>query len=156
MDSPNSEDLRGLLKRFHEQISEIDRFATAVLKAHFLVEEQIDSLLEVVAKNPKHLEGRPSFDRKVKWIRAFGPLGDNEHWQLILALNTLRNKVAHKFDGPEREAAIANLRNEFRQVMEPDPKDKELRDYNLLLVASMFSVAFLVRLRSLVTNKELI
>jgi hypothetical protein len=151
----SKEGIAKLLEDFHKQISEIDRLATAVLKAHFLVEEQIDSVLEVVAKNPEHLglERNPRFTQKVNWIRSFGPLGDNDYWRLILAINNLRNKVAHKFDGPERKQAITNLRNEYRRILEPDPNDAELRDYNLILVVSMFSIAFLVKLRSL--TKEL-
>jgi hypothetical protein len=123
--------------------------ATAVLKSHFLVEEQLDAVLEAVAKNPKHLELKrnPKFEQKVKWVRAFGPLGHDHHWQVILGLNALRNKVAHKFDGPERKTAISNLRNDFRRVLDPGQNDKGLLDYNLVLAASMLSIAFLVKLR---------
>jgi len=144
----DSEKVRDLLERFHKQISEIDRFATAVLKAHFLIEEQVDLVLETLAKNPKHLGQNPRFDQKLRWIRAFGPLGDNEYWDLIRALNTLRNKVAHRFEGKERREAIANLRKEFRRVLEPGQTDNELIPYKLVLIVSMFSIAFLVNLRN--------
>jgi hypothetical protein len=48
--------------------------------SHLEVEEQLDLTLAAIAKAPKHLdlERNPSFTQKVKWIRAFGPMGDDQ------------------------------------------------------------------------------
>jgi hypothetical protein len=78
-------------------------------------------------------------------------MGDAEDWQLILAINNLRNKVAHKFDGPERTAALRNLRNEFHRSWKANGaiiNDAEWPDYNMVLVSSMNAIAFLVHLRT--------
>ena len=148
----NVEDLAQFVEQCKERLSAIDQFATAVLKSHFLIEEQIDAVLEATAKNPKHLEleRNPRFIQKVKWIRAFAPLGDDKQWQLILAINTLRNKVAHKFDGAERKNAMVNLRQEFFQQARDDRhflNEQEWRDYNVVLSVCMQSIMFLTRIR---------
>jgi hypothetical protein len=148
----SAEDVSQLVHRLHQKLSAIDQLAVAVLKSHFLVEEQIDAVLEATAKNPKHLEleKNPRFVQKVKWLRAFAPLGDDERWQLILAINTLRNKVAHKFDGPERKNALMNLRQELGQrirVHDHAFDEQILQDYDVVLSASMWSINFLARIQ---------
>ena len=151
------EALKEFMERFHKRIFEIDRFATTVLKAHFLVEEELDSVLDSIASKPKKMasERNPTFDQKLKWIRKFHPLlRDSEYWRLIAAFNTLRNKVAHKFDGPERKRAIENLRKEYREVVNPDPKNKEFSPEILVLAIGAFSVTFLGRFRELIVNME--
>jgi hypothetical protein len=86
------------------------------------------------------------FARKIKWLRAFGPLGDDDRWGLIEALNTLRNKVAHKFEGPERDQALRNLRIQVNRCM-PDidfVSENNVKDYHLVVVACMYSLALLL------------
>ena len=94
--------------------------ATAVLNTHFLLEAKINELLESVAKSPKflQLESNIPFAQRVKWLRAFAPFGEDKSWELVLAINRLRNKVAHKFDGRERKKALQDLRNEFAPTLE--------------------------------------
>ena len=52
-----------------------------ILQAHLIVEQDIEVTLEVLAKSTKYLElnRNPAFTQKVKWIRAFAPLGDDPH-----------------------------------------------------------------------------
>ncbi len=100
----------------------------------------------------KHLEHRSAkFAQKVKWIRAFAPQGDDQSWELILAINTLRNKVAHKLDGPERAEALQKLSNELDRSFKADgsvASNPNLDDYKIVLISSMNSIAFLVHLRT--------
>jgi hypothetical protein len=144
------EQINEFLNRFHERISAIDQLATAVLKSHLEVEEQLDLTLAVVAKNPKHLERRPSFFQKVRWIRAFRPMGDDKRWQLVLALNDLRNKVAHKTDGPDRKGAMQKLRKELADsglVTSRIGKEQQAKDYNVVLLSAIYSNALIVQVR---------
>src|SRR5271166_447862 len=100
-------ELERYVKEFNERISAIDPLASTILKCHFLIEEQLNGVLEAVAKAPKYLDlDRSMFAQKVKWARVFAPLGDNILWSLILAINTLRNNVAHTPEGPGRKNAI--------------------------------------------------
>jgi hypothetical protein len=62
-------------------------------------------------------------------------LGEDARWELILALNSLRNKVAHKFDGPERKKALQKLRKELtRHVLIKQLNEQEWPDYNVVQV----------------------
>jgi hypothetical protein len=106
-------------KKLNQKISQIDPFVNRVLQAHFFIEELIDSILKALAKNPDHLELHryPAFSQKVKWIRAFGPSGNAKEWELISALTSVRNKVAHKFKDPNLDRALKDLRIAFEKFM---------------------------------------
>ena len=88
----------------------------------------------------------------MNWLRAFAPSRDaqEKYYALIEAINNLRNKVAHKFEGPERDKALRNLRVRLNPFLSDDEcvSDKnDWRDYNVVATASMLSIAFLVGLR---------
>ena len=143
------------LEEFDKRISEIDQFATMVLKAHFLIEEQLDATLEAAAKGPKYLDlERATFAQKVKWVRAFAPEGDNFIWPVIVAINTVRNKVAHHPDGSERKNAMENLwrawERTFAQASGRKPDRQDWYDEHLILVASMDSIGLLKQIQKLV------
>jgi hypothetical protein len=144
------EQITEFLDRFSDRISKIDDLATAVLKSHFEVEEQLNETLALLAKSPKHLEGKPSFFQKLRWVRAFGPMGDDKRWQLVLAFNELRNKIAHKPDGPERKKAMQKLRKELADsalVPLPIADEQRIRDYNVVVLSAIFSIALIVQVR---------
>jgi len=149
----SEEEVAKFLAGFSRRISEIDRLATAVLKAHFLVEEFLDRALAAAAKSPKHLEleRNPRFAQKMKWLRAFAPLGDDSRWELVSALNNLRNKVAHKVDGPERKEALQKLRKELAPHVKKELSvlnEQRWPDYNIVLAAAMESNLFLTQVRT--------
>jgi len=85
-------------------------------------------------------------------IRAFAPKGDDQRWDLILALNTVRNKVAHNFDGSERAEALQKLRNELARPFKAVGHVAGLDDYQTVLISSMGSIAFLVHLKTELTS----
>jgi hypothetical protein len=66
------ENLQKFVFDFYERVSSIDPLATAVLKTHFLVEEEIDAVL---AKSPNLKLGSRGFAQKVKGIRQVAPVG---------------------------------------------------------------------------------
>ena len=71
--------------------------------------------------------------------------GDDQRWDLILALNIARNKVAHNFDGPQRAEALQKLRNELAgSFNDAAAHVAGLDDYKTVLISSMDSIAFLV------------
>jgi hypothetical protein len=139
------EEVKGLIESFNKHIGEFDALATTVLKAHFLVEKRLVQLLQSLARCPDYLElGRTTgFDRKVKLLRAFAPLGNDGRWQIVAALNTVRNNVAHKADGPERKQALQKLRETWKPFLRgnPDASD-EWADYNILVAATLECFAF--------------
>ena len=141
-------EIRQFISDFHNRIRKTDPFVTQVLQAHFEVEGLIDRVLKAIAKSPEHLELKRnrSFAQRVRWIRAFGPMGDDKRWQLLLALTNLRNNIAHKPDGPERKGALRKLREKLARSRLADNSildEQEWRDYNLVFTASMESSLFL-------------
>jgi hypothetical protein len=66
MDEKLEKQIEQLVADIDKRISEIDSLATAVLKSHFLLEEQIDAVLEAVAKSPQYLDLRrnPTFAQR--------------------------------------------------------------------------------------------
>jgi hypothetical protein len=104
-------DILKLILESYIQVSKIDPLATVALRSHFLVEEEIDAVLAPVAKSPENLKlGRdPTFAKKVHCLRKISPLPDDKLWQPILKINALRNKVAHRFEGAERNKALQDL-----------------------------------------------
>lgn len=89
----------------------------------------------------------PKFIQKVRWIRAFAPLGDDARWDIILALNTLRNKVAHKFDLTKRQEALTKLRAQFSQSTLFVHYEQEWKDYNVIFGACVEALVFLLQVR---------
>jgi hypothetical protein len=137
------EEAIGIINEFDRIMSTIDPLANAVLKGHFEIEEQLDFVLEKLATNPRFLElSGARFARKIKLLRAFGPLGGDDRWDLIESLNTLRNKVAHRFEGPVRENALRNLRIQVNRFL--PGIDFVSKDYELVVVACMQSLALLL------------
>jgi hypothetical protein len=138
------ENLQKFVFDFYGRVSPIDPLATAVLNTHFLVEEEIDA---VFAKIPNLKSKRNAvFAQKVKGIRKIAPLGNDKLWQTILAINSLRNKVAHRFDGPERNKALQNLREEFHQSITlyvPNFIDPKWPDLAVVIGAAVLSTIFL-------------
>jgi len=137
--------LKRLIREVHEQISKIDPFVTQVLQAHFLVEKLIDAILDALAKSPEHLRRNSSFGSKVRLIRAFAPSGNDEHWDLIAAMTSVRNEVAHKFYGPKRDEAMSKLRKVLEDLASNDNDSAEIvgADYDVLLVCTAELQSFL-------------
>jgi hypothetical protein len=138
-------DTEAVLKRFVEefskQISAIDRLATVVLGAHFILEKQLNEILQALARTPKQLDlENARFVQKVKWVRGFGPMADDKRWELVSIFNQLRNKVAHRPDGPERKEALQKLREELRHHLVADDSLRDVQewgDYNVVVLAGM-------------------
>jgi hypothetical protein len=63
-----------------------------------------------LALQPYRLRLTLQFDAKVKILRAFAPLGDDDHWEAVEAINTLRNKIAHLHGRDQKHAAFGKLR----------------------------------------------
>jgi hypothetical protein len=156
----SQKDIKLTVDYIYEQITKIDRIATAVVKCHLEVEEQLHKTLEALARSPKYLDltDYTGFARKMQWLRAFGPLGDNDYWQLIEALNNLRNKVAHESKGPKRDEALQELRNQLNRHLKGDEcvsDQNTWKDFNVIMAASVLSIGFLCEIREQIQKERL-
>jgi len=137
---------RRFIAHFHDRLKKsLDTTDTAVLQSQFLLEEKLDELLMDLALQPNQLNLDVQFAVKVKILRAFAPLGNDERWKVIEAINKLRNSSAHGGGRDEKQKAIHKLRNLWKaQVEKEDPFiEMDWPDYNVVLGATVESLRFL-------------
>jgi hypothetical protein len=137
-----------LVARFIREVDSPDEVAHVLLKGHLLIEETLNRILEQYAFHRQHLaEARLNFSAKLSVARAFC-LRKNEHgeWQLIGAINTLRNDLAHRLSSDERAKKIAKVRaiyaREAAGMKFPKPL-AELPDASALRFACGHCLAYL-------------
>jgi hypothetical protein len=99
-------------ENFKKQLTEVNEFANVILRSHILVEQDLDDALAIIFFHPDYvLDSRLSFDRKVKIVRAMSLRADNAPvFEVMFALNALRNSFAHRFEVKEREGRMQRLR----------------------------------------------
>jgi hypothetical protein len=75
----------------------IDELRTAALKGHAVVEGMLDAFIEASVFHPQHVKLQyTNFHVKGSVGQALCLNEDNEpHWDVLWALNQLRNKIAH-------------------------------------------------------------
>lgn len=102
-------------KRFREELDQVDELVHTLLKGHLLIEEVLSSILEKLAFHPQHLtEARLTFKQKVVLCRSLCLDQDQcGTWELILAINSLRNELAHRLKSKERDKRLQKLKERY-------------------------------------------
>src|ERR1700710_2631703 len=100
------------IEKFRKQLSETDPFIQLVLNGHFDVEQQLDEFVDQIFFHPQYLEkGRLRFFHKVHIAQAYTQIShDRPEWRLMLELNSLRNKIAHRSTRKSTFFDISDLR----------------------------------------------
>jgi uncharacterized Rmd1/YagE family protein len=131
------------LERFTEQMSQVDALALVVLKGHLLLEEQLERILGTFVFHPEHLEAaRLSFAQKVSLARSISlDEHENSMWELILAVNAMRNELAHALHSEKREKRFERLKALY--MAENDVSAEEANALETHIVAS-FAVALAI------------
>lgn len=126
----------------------VDEVAHVLLKGHLLLEETLSAVLDQYVFHREHLEdARLTFAQKVQLARAFclrkNTLGE---WELVLAINALRNDLAHRLNSSGREAKLARVRDlyvrETASFARPEDR-KKWTDVVVLLNACGHCAGFL-------------
>jgi hypothetical protein len=106
------------IETFRKQLSEVDEIAQIILNGHLDVEAGLDDLLRVMFSHPEHLkELGLGFFQKTLIARAYSKRKHNAPgWRMILALNSLRNEIAHGRKSKKRTEKIAELRKVLFEV----------------------------------------
>lgn len=92
------------LKLFDEHVRGIDALQRSVLNGHLIVETVLDNIISNMFSHPEYVrDARLSFEQKVRLVRAYG-LHDkqDEIWGVILAINGVRNDIAHNLASEKR------------------------------------------------------
>ena len=91
-------ELSDSMRRFRQEMEDVDELVHVLLKGHLLLEEALTRILEQYIFQREYLgETRLSFHQKMLLGRSLclrkHSLGE---WDLLAAINTLRNEIAHK------------------------------------------------------------
>jgi hypothetical protein len=116
-----------LIRRFEDEMGHIDDVTLVVIKGHLLLEELLTEILGQHVIYPKYLqEARLGFHQKAVLARAYCLRKDQAgEWDLIFALNALRNLLAHKLNAADRQTRIDRV----KEIYAREAKDafKELK-----------------------------
>jgi len=103
-----------VLNAFERHLARIDELTHTILKGHLLVEEALTKALYAAFPNSSHLNrGSFRFFQKIQLLRAISKFPDDSLWEMILALNSLRNEVAHSLDSPKLNDKVADVRASY-------------------------------------------
>lgn len=133
---------------FLRLIGELDADVAAMtlLKGHLVLEEKITASIEKFVFDSEALENaRLSFSHKLSIARSISlEQSKNSMWNLIAAINRVRNTLAHSLDGTSRRDAMNALRSAYSKErggkLEQWAKDD---DALLILSAVAYCLGFL-------------
>ena len=138
-DIPENPDLR----RFIEKMSEVDELSSIVLKGHLLMEEMVTRAIEFYFFHGELLDGaRLSFSQKLILVQAASTdQHENSMWNLISAVNSLRNEMVHSLERPKLQPRLNDLRAKYFNEC---PEDAALQaDEHLLRNVVLLCMGFL-------------
>lgn len=107
-----TEELQKAIQRFQGEMETVDELVHVLLKGHLLIEEALAEVIEQHVFHREHLsEARLSFNQKLHLCRALCLRKSNlGEWDLMAAINALRNELAHRLSSPEREKRISKIK----------------------------------------------
>jgi hypothetical protein len=104
---------------FKHLLPQIDETAVVILKGHLIVEELLfDLLARRVFQDRAALSAAGlSFAKKLQLCRAWAPQPQiATFWELLVAINVLRNDLAHALDTPRRKQALSSIRDLYAKA----------------------------------------
>jgi len=134
--------------KFREHLQYVDDVMILILKGHLLIEESIDSILARFVFHADFLDAVSlRFPQKINLTRAFS-LDEhaNEMWELALAINTLRNELAHSLRTEKREKKTKTLREVYFRLVSDSPdqmRDPKLPDQMVIYWSIALLLGFL-------------
>src|SRR5688500_14272598 len=104
--------MRDDLTRLILSKTDVDGLTLLVLKGHLFLERRLQTIIDLFVHHPERLRAvNLTFVEKVAIARSLSLEQDGSSiWSLILAINTLRNDIAHALDSEKRANRLANLR----------------------------------------------
>ncbi len=103
-----------LLAELVQQVQYVDELATVVLKGHLVLEQVLVRIIGKFVHHSQHVPDRLQFAQRVGLARSMSlDEADNSMWDLLLAVNTLRNKLAHSLESAERQKAYDRLKEVY-------------------------------------------
>ncbi len=141
------------IQRFRQEMQHVDEVVHVLLKGHLLIEESLTRILEQHVFHRQHIaDARLTFKQKVALGRALCLRKDHlGEWEMLAAINTLRNEVAHKLHSAERDKKLARVKQlYFREAttLAGLDDDKKQSDSVILFYACAHCAGFLASFES--------
>ncbi|MBF7728750.1 hypothetical protein [Pseudomonas sp. N040] len=135
-------EVRERFDRFDAHLPAIDDPILVVLKGHLLAEEILENLIKAKCRKPETLDNvEIGFFLKAKLARALvgdthsnGLIFPTSVWDMLEALNSLRNELAHALEPKKLDAKIQ------RFLAHSPPSTKKLTDKKKINEALYFAV----------------
>lgn len=124
----------------------VDDITLITLKGHLVIEEHLSDIISKFVHHSSEAENaKLSFHQKVFIARSMSlKENNNEVWDLILAINSLRNDLAHSLESNKRENKLLVIKNLYLKQFPNNNKEEEWPDDNLGLArACSFCTGFL-------------
>lgn len=140
------------IDRFREEMESVDEVAHVLLKGHLLLEEAMSAILEQYVFHRQHLtQAHLSFAQKLSLARSLC-LRKNEfaEWQVIAAINVLRNDLAHRLNSPDRAKKMAVVKEIYLREVAGHARIEEVKtqpDAAVLFNACAHCAGFLATFR---------
>ncbi|MGJ5175273.1 hypothetical protein ACQR16_10130 [Bradyrhizobium oligotrophicum] len=148
----SEEEVKKRIAAAQERRKKIIDLRLAVLEGNLVVEEALNGFLEAALFNPEHLNiPRINFSNKGNFaISLAAARGKDEMWDVLWAINQLRNELAHNIDSKKIDEKVAFLRKTYVAALEPKPAEyaKTLSDKDLVDQACSVCAGFLGQLTS--------
>lgn len=141
-------EIEKILTRFIQEMAVVDDTIQTLLRGHLLIEEALVRIIDQFVFHREHLTAaRLTFAAKMQLCRALC-LRKNSYgeWELIEALNSLRNVVAHALDSAQRERKFQKLKTIYMREAANMSNLNEISgrsDVDLLVLACGHCLGFL-------------
>jgi hypothetical protein len=121
MADTEKEDADRYYRDLSEHLKQFDELGNVVLRAHILVEADLDKVMRATFFYPEYIKGRLQFERKAQIARAMALRTQNAPvWETMKAVNDLRNEVAHGNNWERRHARVEQLRRAVLKHLKPE------------------------------------
>lgn len=107
--------LQASIERFTREMSTNDEMVHVLLKGHLLLEEALALIIDQhVFHREDVAEARLSFAQKLNVAKSLclrkNKLGE---WEMVAAINGLRNDLAHRLNSPDREKKLEKVKTVY-------------------------------------------
>lgn len=139
-----------LLTRINYELRFVDTLAQIVLKGHLVMEELMEEAISTFVWHSEFVaSARLTFAKKLQLCRSMSHRQQrNGAWEVIGAVNSLRNNLSHTLDQDKRQANLERVRQaylrEYSNCPRPfDDSDELDPDVEIAMVAIHASLGFL-------------
>ena len=142
---PTLEEVRA---KFTDQLQTVDDVAQIVLKGHLVIEEVMTESIQTFLLHKEFVEdARLQFHQKLQLCRAISVSDQNNNmWNLIASINSVRNQLSHSLDPAGRSKRIESLNSTFAKEFPdsvPEKLDPMPKEAAICMLAIGAAIGFL-------------